>query len=267
MTPVARSLCLAALILLPAASSAGPPRSVKDCPVCPELVAIPAGRFTMGSPENEAERDPSEGPQRRVLVAAFLLGRTEVTQGQWRAVMGSNPSRFSDCGDDCPVEQVSWDDAQAYLAKLRQLTGKAYRLPSEAEWEYAARAGSSTPFPTGATLPSQAANFDASRSYNGSAPGESRGHVIPVASLSPNTFGLFDMHGNVWEWVEDVWHPSYRGAPRTARAWTAPSPENRRVSRGGSFDYDAAYLRSAYRGGAAADHRNFDAGFRVARSR
>jgi formylglycine-generating enzyme required for sulfatase activity len=249
-----------------AAPAAAAPRVIKDCSVCPELIPIPAGVFTMGSPSDEPDRDPSEGPQRRVNITAFLLGRTEVTQAQWRAVMGSNPSRFVDCGDDCPVEQVSWDDAQAYVKKLSALAGKAYRLPSEAEWEYAARAGTSTPFSTGSTITADQANFDGSYSYNGSPKSVNRGKVLPVGSFAPNAFGLHDMHGNVWEWVQDVWHENYAGAPADGLAWTAAGPQGRRVLRGGSFDYDPVYLRSAYRGGSTPDHISFDSGLRVARA-
>jgi formylglycine-generating enzyme required for sulfatase activity len=232
---------------------------------CIELVAVPAGSFLMGSPAGEAERSTDEGPQRRVAVPAFLLGRTEVTQGQWKAVIGRNPSHFKRCGDDCPVESVSWHDVQAFVRKLSQATGRPYRLPSEAEWEYAARAGTTTAFSTGFTVTAAQANFNGTGTYDGSAPGAYRRAPLPVGSFEPNAFGLCDMHGNVWEWVQDRYHRSYYGAPADAGAWEPADHGPRRVLRGGSWADAPEALRSAFRGVLAPEVRLSGVGFRIAR--
>ncbi len=185
-------------------------QTIKDCADCPEMVVIPAGSFDMGSNEYSDEM-----PVRRVNLSSFLLGKTEVTQSQWRAVMGSNPSYFSQCGDDCPVEQVSWNDAQDFALRLSQKTGKQYRLPSEAEWEYSARAGSNAKWSFGdseSQLGDYAWYRDNSKAWLGQA------QTQRVAQKRPNAFGLFDMHGNVWEWTQDCWNGSYRGAPTDGTA-------------------------------------------------
>ena len=212
----------------------------------------------MGSPENEPGRDADEGPQRRVNVARFELGKTEVTQGQWRAVMGSNPSRFSGCGDDCPVEQVSWEDAQAYVRKLNELSGRRYRLPSEAEWEYAARAGSSARYSFG--------DDEGRLGEHGWFDSNSGRKTQPVGRKQANVFGLHDMHGNVLEWVEDVWHDNYRGAPTDGTAWMQGGDQVRRVLRGGSWVNVPKYLRSASRAGNSPVSGSV-IGFRIARTR
>ena len=225
----------------------------KDCDECPEMVAIPGGSFLMGSPDGEGATD--ERPQRRVQVGAFAVGRFEVTQRQWFAVMGTRPSRFT--GDDRPVENVSWDDANTYVSRLSQRTGRRYRLPSEAEWEYAARAGSSTPYYFGSDTSrlGSYAWFDSNSSRN----------TQPVGRLQPNAFGLYDMLGNVWEWVEDCWNGNYSGAPTDGRAWTAGDC-GRRVLRSGSWFTPPRFNRVAMRAASDREDRYDVRGFRVART-
>jgi len=230
-----RAGAVSAPVVVPLAPShSRPGQTIKDCADCPEMVLIPAGSFEMGSNENTDER-----PVHRVNVPSFLIGKTEVTQGQWKAVMGSNPSAFSQCGDDCPVDSVSWNDAQDFAQRLSQKTGKQYRLPSEAEWEYAARAGSSTKWSFG----------DSEHQLGDYAwfSANSQGKTQRVAQKRPNAFGLFDMHGNVWEWVQDCWHGDYSGTPTDGSAWTTGCSNNWRVLRGGSWYGSPASLRSADR--------------------
>jgi formylglycine-generating enzyme required for sulfatase activity len=232
---------------------AGAGQTFKDCAECPEMVVIPAGRFLMGSPPSEAGRSSDEGPQRWVDVTRFAMGKFEVTQRQWEAVMGSNPSRFSACGPDCPVERVSWNDAQEFVRRLSQRTGQNYRLPSEAEWEYAARAGTTTAYFWGDA-------FDTGRANN------NRSQTVRVGSYGANAFGLHDMHGNVWEWVQDVWHDNYAGAPSDGSAWVTGGDQARRVLRGGSWISTLQFLRAAYRSRITPDDRSDIIGFRIART-
>lgn len=231
-----------------------------------QMVNIPAGSFVMGSPENELGSGPGERPQRRVTVQAFQLGQTEVTQGLWQAVMGSNPSHFKSCGRDCPVEQVSWDDAQAFIQRLNQQTGQHFRLPSEAEWEYAARAGCTTPFNVSGQCRSKIepreANFNGTASYNGSAKGVHRKATTRVGSFAVNGWGLSDMHGNVWEWVQDC-HSDYNYAPSNGAARELPNC-GARALRGGSWYMEPQWVRSAYRIGTSGGGR--DIGFRIAKT-
>jgi formylglycine-generating enzyme required for sulfatase activity len=236
-----------------AAANLRPGQVIKDCADCPEMVVIPGGSFVMGADKNTDEKPPHP-----VTLRTFLMGKTEVTQSQWQAVMGSNPSRFGQCGNDCPVEQVSWNDAQEFIGKLNQKTGLAYRLPSEAEWEYAARAGSATDWSHG-NDESRLADF-AWFSANSGAKAQ------PVAQKRPNAFSLYDMHGNVWEWVQDCWQDSYRGAPADGSAWSVGCSSNKRVLRGGSWDYNPANLRSAYRSWNTPGNRNYFSGLRLART-
>ena len=236
-------------------------RLFRDCDGCPEMVVVPSGRFRMGSPASERGRDDNEGPQHRVMLRSFALGATEVTFDEWEACV-----RDSGCGGYRPRDQrwgrgarpvinVSWEDAQAYVRWLSRAIGESYRLPSEAEWEYAARAGTTTPFRTGATLSPDQANY-----------GRNRGQTTPVGTFVPNAFGLYDVHGNVWEWVEDCWHNSYRRAPNDGVAWTVGGDCGRRVLRGGSWNNSPRYQRSAERYGRTTEYRLHDAGFRVART-
>jgi formylglycine-generating enzyme required for sulfatase activity len=234
-----------------------------------DMVAIPGGRFWMGSPDGEESRDGDENPQHEVSVSDFFLGKFAVTQAQWRAVaqlpqinrsLNADPSGFK--SDNRPVEQVCWDDAQEFCARLSQATGKAYRLPSEAQWEYACRAGTTTPFAFGATLNTDIANYDGNYTYANGKKGVYREQTIDVGSFPPNAWGLYDMHGNVWEWCEDSWHDNYNGAPTDGTAWTDNSTENK-LLRGGSWINDPGFCRSASRVSDSRDDRGNYLGFRV----
>ncbi|MGQ0677139.1 MAG: SUMF1/EgtB/PvdO family nonheme iron enzyme [Rhodospirillales bacterium] len=260
------------------APSADPPapqalpagKTFRDLPEAPEMVAVPAGSFMMGSPPNEAERSPDEGPQHRVEVKAFAAGKYPVTFQEWDACVadGGCTHRPSDQGGgrgNRPVINVSWNDAQEYVRWLSRRTGRQYRLLSEAEWEYAARAGATTPFHTGETIATDQANFNGSYVYGGSAKGKHRGRTTPVGSFPANAFGLCDMHGNVWEWVEDCWNATYDGAPGDGTAWLTGEC-SRRILRGGSWDNDPGDVRSAYRVRVVTTNRYINLGFRVART-
>lgn len=253
----------------PAMGAAG--SVLKDCAGCPELVVVPGGSFMMGSLASELGRHSTEGPQRRVTIQSFAAGRTEVTFAQWDACVaaGGCSHRPDDNGwgrGSRPVVDVNWDDAQQYVAWLRGKTGKYYRLLSEAEWEYAARAGTSTPFHTGQRLNPSQANFDSGYSYNDSAKVESRQRTVPVRQFAPNAFGLSDMHGNVWEWVQDVWHGDYSGAPSDGSVWLTGGDQGRRVLRGGSWYSTPGDLRSANRISNSPAIRSFITGLRIARA-
>jgi formylglycine-generating enzyme required for sulfatase activity len=190
------------------------------------MVSIPAGSFLMGSPEGEIGRSEIEGPQHEVTLAAFWMARTPITQAQWREVaswqkqerdLDPDPSRFK--GDNRPVERVSWLDAIEFCNRLSQRTGKNYTLPSEAQWEYACRAGTTTPFYFGPTISTDVANYDGNYVYGQGGRGAYREQTTDVASFPANPWGLYDMHGNVWEWCLDKWHNSYEGAPTDGSAW------------------------------------------------
>jgi formylglycine-generating enzyme required for sulfatase activity len=258
------------------------------------LVPIPAGSFLMGSLEDESERFDNEGPQHDVTLGAFWMAQTPITQAQWRTVAGwprverdlePDPSRFK--GDQRPVERVNWHDAQEFCQRLSQRTGQRYGLPSEAQWEYACRAGTTTPFHFGATLTPGQACFN-----NAQGP-------VDVASFPANAWGLHDMHGNVWEWCQDQWHGSYEGAPTDGSAWednslgesqgccaagrvaatpgtAARTPASSssvsasvafddvpRLLRGGSWYNSPRYCRSAFRDISLPGNRNNNFGFRV----
>jgi formylglycine-generating enzyme required for sulfatase activity len=230
-------------------------RVEKDCDICPEMVVIPAGSFMMGSNENSDEQ-----PIHSVNIKRFAMGKYEVTQGQWKAVMGSNPSKFSNCGDNCPVEQVSWYDIQQYIQRLNSTSGRQYRLPSEAEWEYAARAGSTTKYSWGDSIGSNNANCDGCGSQ------WDNKSTAQVGSFKPNAFGLHDMHGNVWEWVQDNFHDNYSVAPTDGSAWESGGEQNSGVLRGGCWFNRPQYLRSAIRSTYSLGYRSSVMGFRLARS-
>lgn len=213
-----------------------------------ELVLIPAGSFMMGSADSAEDMDEGdERPVHRVrFKQSFYMGKYEVTQAQWRAVMGSNPSHF--VGDDLPVERVQWSRAQEFIRRLNaKHDGYVYRLPSEAEWEYACRAGTETPFSYGSSLSSALANFDGTQPFGGAPKGVNREQTTPVGSFSPNAWGLYDMHGNVFEWCEDKYHDSYDGAPADGSAWMRGGVSEWRVLRGGSWFDSANALRSTSR--------------------
>ena len=243
----------------------------QDCPECPEIVVVPSGEFMMGSPDSEPERGEEEGPVHRVTIpAAFAVGKYEVTFEEWDACVsaGGCSHKPEDKGwgrGRLPVITVSWDDAQEYVSWLSKKTGKTYRLLSEAEWEYVARAGTTTPFHTGEQISTSQANFDGDWTYNGSSKGENRKRTIPVGSFGANQFGLHDVHGNVWEWVQDCGNTSYKGAPSDGSAWTTGDCEER-VLRGGSWFSGPRVLRSSIRIRNGTGKRNYIYGFRVART-
>jgi formylglycine-generating enzyme required for sulfatase activity len=228
------------------------------------MVPIKGGTFNMG--DTFGDGDSRELPVHPVTVPDFLLCKYPVTQAQWRRVMGTDPSKFK--GDNLPVEQVSWDDAQAFIQKLNERTGLKYRLPTEAEWEYAAReAGKKVRFGNGKDIADpEEINFDGSAAYKQSysKTGKCRQQTTPVGQFPPNALGLCDMSGNVWEWCEDRWHPDYLDAPDDGSAWISGA-ENARVCRGGSWFDDPRLARAAARYGAEPSLRYLILGFRPAR--
>ncbi|KOP28179.1 hypothetical protein AMR41_01370 [Hapalosiphon sp. MRB220] len=250
-----------------------------------DMVAIRGGMFTMGSPENEAESSDSERPQHEVTVPPFFMGKYPITQAQWRVIasrqdlkvnhdLEPNPSKFKDSeeSDRCPVEEVSWYDAVEFCARLSKQTGKEYRLPSEAEWEYACRAGTTTPFHFGETITSELANYRATETYgaetySAGVKGTYQEKTTEVGSFGvANAFGLYDMHGNVWEWCLDDWHSNYEGAPTDGSAWFDHNlfqKQGGALLRGGSWIIHPTLCRSAFRYGILRDHLNNFIGFRV----
>jgi formylglycine-generating enzyme required for sulfatase activity len=230
------------------------------------MVQIPGGTFLMGSPEDEPGRDNDEGPQHEVTVPTFFMGRYPITQAQYEAVMGINPATEYDAerfvAPNKPVVGVSWDDAVAFCTALAQRTRRSYRLPSEAEWEYACRAGTTTPFYFGSTLTTEVANYDGSEIYGEGPKGEFRNAPTPVDHFGiANRFGLSDLHGNVREWCQDTWHDNYDGAPTDGSAWLGD--DSRHVLRGGSWNDNPRNCRSAFRGYYNVDRRFNVNGFRV----
>jgi formylglycine-generating enzyme required for sulfatase activity len=219
------------------------------------MVEISGGKFTMGSSESESRRLGAEGPQHEVTVPPFYIGKFAVTQAEWRAVAGWDTvegnldldhSRFK--GDDRPVDNVDWEVAEEFCAILAKRTGRLYRLPSEAEWEYACRAGTTTPFAFGETITPEIVNYNGDYPYAKAEKGRYRIETVPVGSLgAPNAFGLFDLHGNVWEWCEDVWHNNYDSAPTNGSAWLSGGDSIYRALRGGSSNTAARDCRSAFR--------------------
>ena len=211
-----------------------------------EFAFIPPGEFMMGSPEDEPEREGNEILHKVVLTDGFLMQTTPVTQGQWEAVMGNNPSRFKDDGGKLPVETVSWEDATEFIEKLNAAgDGKSYRLPTEAQWEYACRAGTTTAFHTGRCLSADEANYVGNYPLGGCPKGIYREKTTPVKTFSPNAWGLYDMHGNVWEWCSD-WYGQYEKGEEAINP-LGPSSGSVRVLRGGSWIDNARNCRSAYR--------------------
>ena len=235
------------------------------------MVFIPGGQFLMGSPGNEPERSDRESPQHKVTVPDFFIGRYLITQVQWRAVASMfqvnrelKADQFEFKGDDRPVENVSWYEAVKFCDLISQHTGRIYRLPTEAEWEYACRAGSTTPFHFGSTLTQEIANYDASKTYNDGPKGQASGSTTPVGQFdNANAFGLSDMHGNVWEWCQDIWHDNYEGAPTDGSAWTEGGNSDLRILRGGSWLDNPGICRSARRLNLTPGNRGDSIGFRV----
>jgi len=252
----------------------------------PELVLLPTGRFQMGSPEHERKIAMEAGSQKGWLARELpqhwvgiekpvAMGRYPVTVGEWRAfVRATGWTQGGEVNweapgfpqtDAHPVVGVNWYDAQDYLRWLSQATGRRYRLPSEAEWEYACRAGTKTAFSFGDTISTELANYDGNFTYNGGARGAYRRGTTPAGMFPPNPWGLYDMHGNVWEWVQDVVHENYEGAPLDGSAWEEGGDQARRILRGGSWLYNPRYLRSALRNGFSSALSNDIVGFRVVR--
>jgi formylglycine-generating enzyme required for sulfatase activity len=224
----------------------------------------------MGSPENELERNDSESPQHTVTVQPFFMGKLTVTQAQWAAVaalkkvkidLELDPSKFK--GANRPVEKVSWNHAIEFCARLSNKTGKDYRLPSEAEWEYACRAGTTTPFYFGETITTDLANYNGNYTYGSGIKGQYREQTTDVGIFPPNPFGLFDMHGNIWEWCQDEWHQNYNGAPTDGSAWLTENDNHYRLLRGGSWGNVPENCRSANRFYGDPVSRNGFIGFRV----
>lgn len=230
------------------------------------MLSLPAGNFMMGCAHGrDGSCGSDETPPHKVQLRGFELGKTEVTQAQWQAVMGSNPSNFKNCGDNCPVENVSWDEVQTFISKLNAQTGKTYRLPSEAECEYAARAGSNSMYPWGQEASHGYANYGVDAGWGGLAQGRDKWvNTAPVGSFPANGFGLHDMIGNVWEWVQDGYHSDYNGAPTDGSVWSGAT--ERRVLRGGSWSGNPQNVRAANRNFYAASDRNDYIGFRLART-
>ncbi|NET55579.1 MAG: formylglycine-generating enzyme family protein [Symploca sp. SIO2E6] len=238
-----------------------------------EMVAIPGGSLIMGSSDTEEGRGRQESPLHPVSIKPFYVGKFAITQAQWKAVatldkvnrnLNADPSNFK--GDNLPVERVSWYDVQEFCARLSRETGHTYRLPSEAQWEYACRAGTTTPFHLGKTITTNVVNYNGNYTYGSAPTGEYRHKTITVGSFRvPNAFGLSNMHGNVWEWCEDRWHDNYNGAPMDGSAWVAENEsDNRsRVLRGGSWHDQPKNCRSAYRVYYEPGFRNLNVGFRV----
>jgi formylglycine-generating enzyme required for sulfatase activity len=244
-----------------------------------EMVAIPGGTFTMGTEDEEIERlvkkfdwqyFSREKPQHQVTLPSFYMGKYPITQAQWQAIaatakididLETNPSNFT--GNELPVERVTWYQATEFCKRLSRETKQEYRLPSEAEWEYACRAGTTTPFYFGETITGKLANHNASNTYADEPKGEYRKETTPVGQFPPNAFGLYDMHGNVWEWCADTWHDNYDGAPTDGSVWTKNGNDNRSPLRGGSWFIFPNRCRSAYRNNY--DRRDNDSsnGFRV----
>ena len=245
-----------------------------------EMVLIPGGDFLMGSPEDELERFQSESLQHSVSIKPFCMGKYPVTQAQWQAVaalpqvsreLDPDPSNFQ--GKNLPVERVSWYDAVEFCDRLNAHTKRQYRLPSEAEWEYACCAGTTTPFHFGETITTDLANYNGtddkdgkwSGSYGRGPKGTYRKETTVVGSFGiANAFGLYDMHGNVWEWCADHWHGNYEGAPIDGSAWLEPDNDNDfRLLRGGSWNFNPDYCRCASRDGYNPGYRGNGIGFRV----
>ncbi|NET71825.1 MAG: formylglycine-generating enzyme family protein [Sphaerospermopsis sp. SIO1G2] len=236
-----------------------------------ELIAIPSGSFIMGVSEKELESMDRGIPEHPVLIPPFLLGKYPVTQAQWKAIsklpkikidLESEPSYFK--GENRPVEQISWYEIQEFCARLSQKTGRLYRLPSEAEWEYACRAGTTTPFCFGHTLSTDLANYNGEYVYGDGNKGIYRKETTDVGIFPANDFGLYDTHGNVWEWCQDGWYDNYVGAPNDGSAWLNEKDVHpRRVLRGGSWSYRPVYCRSAYRMNYPPGSKDQNHGFRL----
>ena len=226
-----------------------------------EMVYIPGGTFVMGSPDTEARRYGHEGPQHKVTLKPFYMSKYPITQEQYQVIMGDNPSRFK--GKNLPVETVSWYDATNFCQKLSEKIGGKYSLPSEGQWEYACRAGTTTPFYFGETITPKLVNYCGNYAYGNGPKGEYRRETTPVGKFPPNAFGLYDMHGNVWEWCADDFHKNYDGAPTDGSVWLNGDKDKCRL-RGGSWADNPNDCRSAIRGNYnGRDDHDIDIGFRL----
>lgn len=258
-------IVLSMFILIPGCSSAFGPEKEFVNSIGMKFVYIQPGTFMMGSPSSEPKRNKDENQHRVTLTKGFYMGATEVTQGQWREIMGNNPSNFK--GDNLPVEHVSWNYCQEFIRKLNRQEGTdKYRLPTEAEWEYACRAGTTTPFSTGSCISTDQANYNGNYPMQGCSKGIYRKKSIDVASFSPNAWGLYDMHGNVQEWCEDWYNKNYTSGHVTDPE--GPSSGSYRVLRGGSWCHlFEKSIRSAYRNSLYPDDGGGSYfGFRVVRA-
>ena len=265
-----------ARVLIALAAEFVPARSpgdvFRDCKSCPQMVVVPAGDYMMGSASSEEYRSDNESPRHRVTISEpFAVGKYEVTFSQWDACVAEGgcshrPSDESWGRSERPVINVSWNDTKEYVKWLSGKTGNQYRLLSESEWEYVARAGTTGPFHYGRTISTDQANYDGDFVYGSGRKGVDRQKTVSVGSFPSNGYGLHDVHGNVWEWVEDCWHESYAGAPKDGRAWTTGGSCGHRVLRGGSWNYLPRSLRAANRSGNRTGLRINWFGFRVART-
>ena len=236
-----------------------------------DLIGIPGGKFLMGSPESELEREENESPQHPVSIRPFLMSKYPITQAQWQAIMNNNPARFVDQNipiskSKKPIERVSWFDCCLFCQELSELIGREFRLPTEAEWEYACRGKTQTPFHFGSTICTELANYNGEDVYGSGLVGENRHQTTNVDRFSANKFGLYDLHGNVAEWCADTWHDNYHQAPDDGSAWTNNDPKELRVLRGGSWLHLPGSCRSAQRFKFSPKSQSDAFGFRIASS-
>jgi formylglycine-generating enzyme required for sulfatase activity/predicted ATPase len=243
-----------------------------------DMVEIPGGSFKMGAAENEQGAFEREYPQHEVTVSSFFMGKYPITQAQWKAIasrtdlkverdLNTNPAYFQDFEDSDrrPVERVSWNDAVEFCQRLSKLTGGEYRLPSEAEWEYACRGMKDTPFHFGKTITGDLANYNANYTYANEPQGQYRAATTPVGQFPPNSFGLYDLHGNVWEWCEDDWHSGYKEVLTDGSAWIESDNNITKITRGGSWCNNPWHCRSACRSSSNRADRSSNYGFRIVR--
>jgi formylglycine-generating enzyme required for sulfatase activity len=249
-----------------------PRDTFKECATCPQMIVVPAGSFVMGSPDNEEGHSEAEAPQHDVTFArAFAVGQFAVTFEEWDACVAAGGCKKYRPADEGwgrgrqPVINVSWDDAELYVTWLSSRTGKAYRLLSEAEFEYVTRAGTTTPFWWGASISTEQANYDGRETYGGGAQEDARERPVVVNMFAANPWGIYQVHGNVDEWTEDCWHENFSGAPANGSAWVGADC-GFHVHRGGAWNSSPEDLRAAARQADSPDYRTSNLGFRVART-
>ena len=230
---------------------------MERCQLCPDMIPVEGGTFTMGCTDEQGAGCPEqEKPAHQVTVPGFYIGKYEVTQAEWKAVMGTNPSKFKDC-DRCPVDNVTWNEAQEFIQKLNQQTGKNFRLPTEAEWEYAARGGQKS---KGYLYAGDSRNLGLVAWWYGN----SGRKTHPVGERKANELGIYDMSGNVWEWCADSWHDNFKGAPADGLEWSGRGVNGKRALRGGSWNNNAEDARSSARRESNYTNSNGYFGFRLA---